>query len=352
MIRALILGGWGRATTAVASYTVAVLAAFAVAGVMITLIGYPVLDAYRTILTTSFRSPAGLVLTLTTYVPLLLQALAFTIPLAAWKFNIGGEGQLLLGGIGAGAVGILLPGLPLPVLLPLALIVGTVCGAVWAGIAAALLDRFGINEILTTVLLNFVSFQLVHFVTSQVWADAAAGHPSSVPIAHAARLPLLLIRPPLHAGFAVAVILAAAVAVYVRLTPGGYELRATGANPRAASVHGIDVGRVTVGALVAGGCLAGLSGAIEVAGVHYRIIEGMQSNYLLLGILIGLIAKGNIVAVPFVTLGIAVLDVGASATQRTIGLPVEMVLIIVGLVLLFVLLSDLVSGRLRMLRWT
>lgn len=326
-------------------YVLALAASFAVAGVFVAAMGFNVPRAYATILFTSFRTPAGFAQTLLKFVPLLLQALAFTVPLAARKFNIGGEGQLIVGGIGAAGAGILLAGLPAPVLLPLVIAAGLVFGALWAAIPAWLLYRFQINEILTTVLMNFVSFSLIDFVATAVWRDPAAGHPTSVPIGAGARLPLLAASPPLHSGLLLALLAAGLVYVYMRRTTAGYELAATGANPRAALIHGIAVPRIFMLALVLGGALAGLSGAIEVAGVHHRLIEGMQSNYLLLGIIIGLIARGQIAAVPFVAFFIAVLEVGASAMQRTMMIPAEMVFIVEALVLVFVLLSDLVRRR-------
>jgi simple sugar transport system permease protein len=284
--------------------------------------------------------------TLHKWVPLTLMALAFTIPLAAGRFNIGGEGQLILGATGAVGVGITLSGLPMPVLLPLVLAAGVLAGAVWAGIAAWLMDRFRVNEILSTVLLNFVSFGVLDYVASEVWSDPGAGFPSTVRVGEGALLPGIG-RPPLHTGVLLTVVVVALVAVAVRRSVAGFELRAVGANERAARVHGIRAGRVAVTAMLVAGGLAGLAGAIEVAGVHERMLEGIQSNFLLLGIIIGLIARGNAVAVPFVAFGIAVLEVGASAMQRTAQVPVEVVLIVEALILLFVLLSDVVASRLR-----
>jgi simple sugar transport system permease protein len=327
-------------------YVVAVALAFLVAGVIVVLLGHDPVQAFRAVTTTSFRTPFGFVETFHKWVPLTLMALAFTIPLAAGRFNIGGEGQLLLGATGAAAVGITLSDLPLPVLLPLVLVGGALAGGVWAGIAAWLMDRFRVNEILSTVLLNFVSFGVVDYVASEVWADAGAGHPSTVPVGAGAQLPTLG-RPPLHTGVLLAVLVAGAVAVGVRRSVAGYELRAVGTNERAARVHGIRAGRVAVGAMLVAGAIAGLSGAIEVAGVHGRMLEGMQSNFLLLGIIIGLIARGNAIAVPFVAFGIAVLEVGASAMQRTAQVPIEVVLIVEALILLFLLMSDVVATRLR-----
>lgn len=326
-------------------YFIAILAAFLAAGLFIGLMGFDVIRAYSTILFTSFRTPNGFIQTLLKFVPLLLQALAFTVPLAAGKFNIGGEGQLILGAIGATAVGIIFADLPLLLLLPMVILAGALFGAFWGAIPAWLLYRFNINEILTTVLLNFVAFSLIDYVATEVWRDPAAGHPTTIPIGAGGELPLLISSPPLHSGIILALLVAVAVYIYTDKTSAGYELVATGANPRAAGVYGISVRRIFMLSLIIGGALAGLSGAIEVAGVHHRLIEGLQSNFLLLGIIIGLIAKGNNLAVPFVAFFIAVLEVGASAMQRTLAIPGEMVFIVEALILLFVLLSDVVRRR-------
>jgi simple sugar transport system permease protein len=304
-----------------------------------------VLDAYETILFTSFRSLNGFVQTLLKFVPLVLLAFAFTVPLAAGKFNIGGEGQMIVGAIGAAAVGIMLADMPMVLLLPLVILAGVLFGAVWGAIPAWLLYQFGINEILTTVLMNFVSFGLIDYVATEIWKDPFAGHPTTVPIGAGGELPLLLSSPPLHAGIIIALLVAVAVYTYTDRTSAGYELIATGANPRASRVYGINVRQMFLLSLILGGALAGLAGSIEVAGVHERLIEGLQSNFLILGIIIGLIARGNNLAVPFVAFFIAVLEVGASAMQRTMMIPGEMVFIVEALILLFVLLSDVVRRR-------
>ncbi|MEZ4583068.1 MAG: ABC transporter permease [Caldilineaceae bacterium] len=339
-------GGRGRLGSLL-PYLVAVVAAFGAVGIVLALMGFDVGRAYTTILFTSFKSPNGFVQTLLKFVPLLLQALAFTVPLAAGKFNIGGEGQMIMGAIGAAAVGIMWSGLPGVVLLPAVLIAAVLFGAAWAAIPAWLLYRFGINEILTTVLLNFVSFSFIDYVATEIWRDPTAGHPTTVPIGDGGILPLLMHSPRLHSGLVIALVVWLLVYLYVDRTSAGYELIATGANPRASQVYGINTRWLFLFSLILGGAIAGLSGGIEVAGVHRRLIEGLQSNFLLLGIIIGLIAKGNHLAVPFVAFFIAVLEVGASAMQRTLMIPGEMVFIVEALILLFVLLSDVVGRRYR-----
>ncbi len=196
-------------------------------------------------------------------------------------------------------------------------------------------------------MLNFVAFSMIDFVATEIWRDPSAGHPTTIPIGVGGFLPMLVRNPPLHSGIILALLVAAGVYIYTSRTTSGYELVATGANPRASKVYGINTRMMFVLSLVIGGALAGLSGSIEVAGVQHRLIMGLQSNYLLLGLIIGLISRGNNLAVPFVAFFIAVLEVGASAMQRTMSIPVQLVLIVEALVLIFVLLSDVVRKRRR-----
>ncbi len=326
-------------------YLLAVVASFVAAGIFIALMGFNVVKAFETILFTSFRTPNGFIQTLLKFIPLLLLALAFTIPLTAGKFNIGGEGQMIAGGIGAAFVGIMFGNLPAILLVPLVILGGIVGGALWGLIPALLLYKFNINEILTTVLFNFLSLFLIDYFCTGPWRDPAAGHPTTIAISKAGWLPTLVKNPPLHIGIIIAILVAIGIYIFTAKTTSGYEMIATGANPRASRVFGIKVKNMFVLSLVLGGAVAGLAGAFEVAGNQHRLIEGMQSNFLVLGLIIGLISKGNNAAVPFVAFMISVLEVGASAMQRTMMIPVEMVFIVEALILLFVLLSDVVRRK-------
>lgn len=332
---------------AVVPYVVSVFLAFVVGGLVILLLGNDPIRAFESVLTTSFNTKFGFVETMHKWVPVVLSAYAFTIPLATGKFNIGAEGQLLMGATGGVALGIVWSDLPMVLLLPAVLVAGVLAGAVWAGIAAFLMVRFKVNEILSTVLLNFVSFQFIDYVASHVWPDRGAGHPATIRVGEGALLPRIGEAPNLHSGVALAVLVCVLVAVAMRRTATGFEMTAVGANLRASLVHGVRTSRLAGAGLVIGGALGGLAGAIEVAGVHGKMLEGMQSNFLILGIIVGLMARGNMIAVPFVAFGIAVLEVGASSMQRTAQVPVEVVLIIEALILIFLLLSDVVRDRFR-----
>lgn len=328
-------------------YVASVLLAFLVGGLVILALGHDPLKAFESVLTTSFKTRFGLVETMHKWVPVVLCAYAFTVPLATGKFNIGAEGQLLMGATGGVAVGIIFSDLPMFVLLPAVLVAGILAGTLWAGIAAFLMVRFQVNEILSTVLLNFVSFQAIDYVASHVWPDRGAGHPATIRIGDGGLLPRFGDAPSLHSGVLLVLVLAVVVAVGMRGTASGFEMTAVGANLRASLVHGVRASRMAGAGLLVGGALGGLAGAIEVAGVHGKMLEGMQSNFLVLGIIVGLMARGNMFAVPFVAFGIAVLEVGASSMQRSAQVPIEVVLIIEAMILIFILLSDVVRARVR-----
>ena len=326
-------------------YFIAVVAAFIAAGVFIAALKFNPFKAYETILTTSFRTPNGFIQTLTKWVPLTLVSLAFTVPLSSGKFNIGAEGQMLVGAIGAAAVGITCANLPAVILVPMIILAGILAGAFWGLISAWLLYQFNINEILTTVLLNFISFALIDYVATGPWRDPAAGHPTTIPIGENGFLPMLVNQPPLTIGVILAAVAAVLVYFYTDKTTSGYELVVTGANPRASKVHGINIRQMFLFSMIIGAGLAGLAGAIEVSGTQHRLIEGLHSNFPTLGLIIGLISRGKNQAVPFVAFFIAVLEVGASAMQRTLLIPVQVVLIMEALILIFILLSDLIRRR-------
>lgn len=236
-------------------YLIAVAASLAAAGIFIAAMGFDVLKAFETILFTSFRTPYGFSQTVAKFVPLVLQALAFTVPLAAGVFNIGGEGQMIVGAIGAAAVGILFADLPAVVLLPLVILGGVLAGVLWGFIPGLLLYQFKINEILTTVLLNFVSFALINYVATGAWRDPTAGHPTTIPIGEGGFMPVLIKNPPFDIGILIAVLVTVAVYFYTNRSVSGYELVATGANRRAAQVYGINTRRMFVLSLVIGGAL-------------------------------------------------------------------------------------------------
>ncbi|MEM2613555.1 MAG: ABC transporter permease, partial [Nitrososphaerota archaeon] len=306
----------------IAFYSTGITVAFVVAGLSLILMGHDILKGYYTLFFTSFSSLSGISLTILKFIPLLLMSLGFAIPLMARKYNVGVEGQFLLGAIGAVTVAFSLSSLPGPILITLILTGGVIFGAAWALIPALMLYKFNVNEIISTILLNFISFYLVDYIATGPWRDVFAGHPMTLPIPDQGILPLIIQNPQINMGFILALLFPFLAYLYVYRTVRGYELRAVGANPRASMIFGINTNYIAPLSLIIGGMLSGLAGSIEVAGLHYRLIEGMHSNYGSLSILIALICKGNPIGVILTSFFISVIEIGASGMQRTMGVPV------------------------------
>jgi len=324
-------------------YAIAIGAAFAVTGLLLFSLGQSVALGYRTILTTSFSSLPNFIQTLLKFVPIYLMGIGFSIPLASRKFNVGIEGQFLLGAVGATTVGIALGALPRPLLVPTLLIVASAMGALWASVPALLLYFFGVNEIISTILLNFISFYLVDMFALGRWRDVGAGHPMTIPISPAAHMPFIYGQ--LNAGPVISLALALLAFLLLYRSVFGYELRATGANPIASFKFGINTKLLGPLSLVLGGAAAGLAGGIDVAGFYFRFVEGMQSNYASLAILVSLMARGNPIALLLTSFFFSVIEVGANAMQRTMGTPYEVALITEALMLLFVMTVETFRER-------
>ena len=222
-------------------YVLALVLAFVVAGIVIAALGYDPIEAFRTILTTSFRTGFGFTETLTKWVPLTLLALGFTIPLAVGRFNIGGEGQLLVGATAAAGVGIVYADLPSAVLLPLVIIAGVLAGVVWAGhrgVPHGALPRERDPQHGAAELRLLPGARLRRHRGVERPRRRGRRHPR---VGEGAELPTIGGPPGVHAGILLAGVVALATIVVTRRTAAGFELRAAGTNPRAAAINGIRV---------------------------------------------------------------------------------------------------------------
>lgn len=273
--------------------------------------------------------------TLVRATPVMLTGLAVALAFRAGVFNIGAEGQLLAGAAAATAVS-QAPFLHNSSASPwAALIVGAAAGGVWAGMAAVLRARFHVLEVISTILLNFLALYLVGYLVRGPLQEPSHIYPQSRALAAAARLPRLLPSSRLHVGFLLA--LGATVITWwvLRFTAVGFRLRAVGANPDAARVAGeIDVDRITTGAFVASGALAGLAGAIELTGVTFALYENISPGYGYTGIAVALLARLDPLGVIASALVFGALEAGASAMQRDAGVPSVVVSVIEALIIL------------------
>jgi simple sugar transport system permease protein len=323
----------------------ATLIALAFGAILLLFLGVNPLEAYGALFQGAFGTTSGITQTLAKATPLLLVALGICIAFRAGVINIGGEGQIILGAIGASAVALALPNLPGIILIPLALTAGALAGAFWGGIAGVLKARFGVNEILSTVMLNAIALQLMNFLLRGPMLDpeqiaAGTNVPQSATLPLQVWLPRLVPRTLLHAGLILAIILAILVYIFLWRTTIGYRIRAVGLNPSAARYAGIPVKRYMALALILSGAFAGLAGAVEVTGIHHRMIEGLTGGYGFSGIVAALFGKLHPLGAIPASIIFGGLLVGADKMQRTVQVPSSLVVAVNGLIVLFVVASD------------
>ena len=328
----------------------ATLLALAFGGVLLLILGVNPLTAYGSLFRGAFGTVSGLTQTLSKATPLLLVGLGICIAFRGGVINIGGEGQIIIGAVSAAAVALAWPTLPGVLLIPLTLGAGVLGGAVWGGIAGVLKARFGVNEILSTVMLNAIALQLMNYLLRGPMLDPAQ-IAAGTNIAQSATLPdqvwllRLVPRTLLHVGLILAIILAVLVFIFLWRTTIGYRIRAVGLNPSAARYAGIPVRRYMALALILSGAFAGLAGAVEVTGVHHRMIEGLSGGYGFSGIVAALFGKLHPLGAIPASIIFGGLLVGADKMQRTVQVPSSLVVAINGLIVLFVVASDFFVQR-------
>ena len=280
--------------------------------------------------------------TLVRATPLVLTGLAVALAFRGGVLNIGGEGQLLAGAAAAAAVGVTWGAALGPLLAaPVALAAAALAGAAWAWPAAVLRRRFGVLEVISTIMLNFIAAHGVSYLVRGPLQEPTHVYPQTSSVAAAAQLPHIVPGTRLHAGFAIAVAAAALLWWAMRATAAGFRLRASGANPHAAASAGlIDVARTTSRAFLLSGALAGLAGGVEVTGVTYALYENLSPGYGYTAIAVALLARLDPALVVAGGVLFGALEAGAGAMQRDAGVPSVMVSVVEALIVLMLLAAD------------
>ena len=284
--------------------------------------------------------------TLVRSTPLIIAGLAVAFAFRGGVFNIGAEGQLLAGAI-AGTTIALRAGETLGNATPaVALLAAAIAGATWAAIAAELRQRFRVLEIISTIMLNFIAIHLVSFLVRGPLQEPQRIYPQTPSITEAARLPLMLPNTRLHAGFAIAVVLALILAWFFRSTAAGFRIRAAGAAPRAAwSAGRIDVGITSYRVFLLSGALAGIAGGVEVTGVTFALYENISPGYGYTAIAVALIAGLNPLGVIASGIFFGALETGAIALQREFAIPSSIASVTEAALILTVLAVASLRGR-------
>lgn len=325
---------------------VAIASALLVGAVLIVLAGANPIAAYTALFLESLFTYFGFGNTLTKMTPLLLTSLGVLVALRAGQFNIGGEGQIYLGALGSASIGLFVRELPTVIHVSLALFAGFVFGAVWGLIPGYLKAVRGVNEVITTLLLNYIAVNLVSYLVQNPLKEPGAPSPYSPLIAKSAQLPIILPGSLAHAGILLGLIVAGILWVLLVLTPLGYQIAAVGFNPIASGYGGISVERTIVLVMGLAGGLAGVAGATEVMGLKYRLFESVSPGYGFDAIAIAFLSRGSVIGVLLNSLFFAALRSGANIMQRSAGVPITVIYAIQGLTLLFIAISLALESRL------
>ena len=360
----------------------AVILALIIGAVILLLLGVSPIEAYTAMFSGAFANKNGLADTLVKATPLMLVGLGIVIAFRAKVINIGAEGQLIMGALFTTYLAITFgETVPRWIIIPIALLGGMLAGAIWAGIPGILKARLNVNEILSTIMMNSIAIQIGFFLLRGPMidpAELAAGTniPQSARTPRVTDLPRftdiakslgfterakdleltgfraelygLFVEPTtLHVGFLFAIVMAVLVYILLWRTTVGYRIRAVGLNPDAARYAGINVSRYMVFSMSLSGAFAGLAGAVEILGLHHRMFEplAVSAGYGFSGIVVALFGKLHpLGAIPSAMLFGGLL-VGGNKMQRAVQVPQVLITTIIGIVIIFVVSSDIWSRR-------
>lgn len=322
-------------------------AAFVLLSLLLLATGHDVVTALQAMVRGAFGSYYAITsATVVRMVPLGFAGLAVSVAFRAGILNVGAEGQLLIGAAAATALAVPLAGASPLLGIPLMLLGGAVAGALWASIAALLKLRFGVLEVISTIMLNFVALYITGYLVRGPLQEPTRINPQSASLPDALHLPVLLEGTRLHAGVPLLLVVAVAVWWWLSQTASGFRVRAVGANVFAAqSAGGIAVSRTVFGAFLLSGVLAGFGGAVEYTGITYALYENFSPGYGYTAIAVALLARLHPLGVLGTALLFAALEAGANAMQRDAGVPSVVVSVVEALLILLIVAADRWSER-------
>ena len=325
---------------------IAVVGALLVGAVLLLVVKANPITAYGAMLLGPFSSVYGLTETMVKATPLMLVGLGIVIAFRAGILNIGAEGQMMMGSLAGTVFALAFPNLPAILLLPGSMLAGFIGGALYGAIPGALKAYLLVNEILSTIMLNAIAQQLLTYLLRGPLIDPTeisygTGFPQTKELAQAAWLPRLIPQTRLHLGLILAIVLAVVVYYLLWRTVTGFRMRAVGAGPKASRYSGIRVEKNMVLAMVLSGGFAGLAGIVEVLGIHHRLLNGITAGYGFTGIVVALFGRLHPLGVIPAAILFGGMMLGADMMQRAVAIPASLVTIVQGLMVLFVVGSDI-----------
>ena len=310
---------------------ISVLLALVVGGIVIACLGKNPIQGYALLFSGSLGTTQKFASSLVSACPLIFTALAAAFAYRCGVFNLGGEGQFIMGAVSA-IVFLLVTGIEGIAGTVLAILVGTVVGALWAALPGIMKITRGLNEMITSIMLNYVATLFMGFIYTNAFRDG--GNPQTPSVADS----VMLAKIPgfrIHTGVILAIVLSLVVAYVISKTSFGFKIRAVGLNPLASKVNGFNVKFLVLAAFIISGAIAGMGGAVELLGKQYRLMSGFGSGFGFDGVAIALIAQLNPLASLLVAIFFGALTTGASSMQVGIMVPTAIVEIIRALIIIF-----------------
>ncbi len=309
--------------------------AFAGAALLLAIAGHNPFEVYQLLVVESFGGTRRIAATLAAATPLMLTGLATAVAFRAGVFNVGVEGCVYVGGLAAAYVGFTYVGLPAPILLPLALLAGIVVGSLWMLIPGVLKAKLSVDEVVTTLMLNFIAISLTAYLVNGPLLAPGSANSATPVVDAAARLPRLMPPSTLNAGFLIAVALLVLYWLWGQRTALGFETRLTGLNARFATASGIDVPSLIIKMMLLSGAIGGLAGAVHALGNVGRFVSGFSPGYGFTGIAVALLGRGSALGIFLAAILFGALSASGATIQLFSDVPIEIVNILQGMVMIF-----------------
>ena len=309
--------------------------ALAIAALILLVSGFDPIEVYRLLLVESFGDARRIGATLAASTPLILTGLATAIAFRAGVFNVGVEGSLYVCGMAAAYVGFAATGLLGFLMVPAALLAAVIVGALWMWLPGVLRARLDVDEVVTTLMLNFIAISLTSYLVNGPLLAPGSANSATPMIADAARLSPIMPPSTLNTGFLIAVALLVLYAFWSSRSALGFESRLTGLSPRFAIASGIDVRKVIVGMMLLSGAVGGIAGGIHVLGNIHRFVAGFSPGYGFTGIAVALLGRNSAVGMLLAAILFGALTTSGATIQLFSDVPIEIVNILQGMVMIF-----------------
>jgi len=322
-----------------------VILTFILSSILITIAGASPAEAFAALFRGAFSNVNRMAEILVKATPFLLAGLAVSVAFKGGFWNIGVEGQIYMGAIAATVVGLKVQSESPFLLIPLVLGASFLAGGLWALIPGILKAKLGINEIILTMMMNYIAISFSIYLCHEPLRDPGGTLPQTGEISQGAWLPVIIDKTRLHGGLILALLCCFLLYLLFKKTVPGYKIRAAGENPKAAFYGGVNVTKTLLITVFISGGLAGFAGMGEICGIHHRLLDGISPGYGYTGIVVALLGRLHPGGILIASLLFAFLEIGAGSMQRAVGIPSSLVSVIEALIVIFILGSEILEKK-------